>query len=108
MGKSLGIGIGVALLTGSVMAQTPASPKPAVKGAPAAAGPKTSWGEPDLRGTYTTDNSIGVPFERPPQYGDRVTLTHEEVAAKERANNEQVAKDNNDRPGTAFEEHEAA
>jgi len=108
MGTRFGIGIGAVLLTASVLAQAPVSPKPAVKGAAATTGPKTPWGEPDLRGTYTTDNSIGVPFERPPQYADRQMLTDEEFAAKEKANLEQVAKDNSDRPEVAFEQDEAA
>src|SRR5213080_2491104 len=70
--------------------------------------PKTPWGEPDLRGTYTSDNFIGVPFERPAQYGDRRTLTDAEFEAKEKANLEQIAKDNSARPETAFEQDEAA
>jgi hypothetical protein len=70
--------------------------------------PKTPWGDPDLRGTYTSDNSIGVPFERPQQYGTRATLTDEEFAAREKANAEQVAKDNSERPESKFEEDEAA
>jgi len=107
MDTRLGIGIGVVLLTVSVLAQAPASPKPAVKGAPATAG-KTPWGEPDLRGTYTTDNSIGVPFERPPQFGERALLTDEEFANRDKANAEQLAKDNSERPETVFEQDEAA
>jgi hypothetical protein len=70
--------------------------------------PKTPWGDPDLRGTYTSDNWIGVPFERPQQYGTRATLTDEEFAAREKANAEQVAKDNSERPESKFEEDEAA
>ena len=96
MGTRFGIGIGVALLTVSVAAQKAYTP------------PKTSWGEPDLRGTYTSDNSIGVPFERPAQYGDRRILTDEEFVAKEKANLEQVAKDNSERPESKFEQDEAA
>jgi hypothetical protein len=88
--------MGATLLTVSLAAQARYTP------------PKTPWGEPDLRGTFTTDNSIGVPFERPPQYGDRATLTDEEFAAKDRANTEQVAKDVSDRPETPFEQDEAA
>src|SRR5688572_8464525 len=56
---------------------------------------RTPWGDPDLRGTYTSDNSIGVPFERPAQYGDRAELTDEEYAAKVNANEEELAKDQN-------------
>src|SRR5688572_18443076 len=64
--------------------------------------PRTPWGDPDLRGTYTSDNSIGVPFERPTQYGDRAELTDEEYAAKVDANDEQVAKDLNPLPESEF------
>jgi hypothetical protein len=97
----LSVAIGVALLTVSLAAQS-AAPK---KGYVA---PRTPWAEPDLRGTYTTDNSIGIPFERPAQYGDRQMLTDAEFDAREKANLEQIAKDNSERPETAFEQDEAA
>lgn len=64
--------------------------------------PRTPWGDPDLQGTYTSDNSIGVPFERPTQYGDRAELTDEEYAAKVAANEEQIAKDTNPLPESEF------
>jgi hypothetical protein len=64
--------------------------------------PRTPWGDPDLRGTYTSDNSIGVPFERPAQFGDRAELSDEEYAAKVSANDEQVAKDRNPEPESEF------
>jgi len=70
--------------------------------------PKTAWGEPDLRGTFTTDNYIGIPFERPTQYGDRATLSDEEFEAREKANQIQVAKDLAERPESTFEQDEAA
>jgi hypothetical protein len=62
------------------------------------AAPRTPWGDPDLQGTYTSDNSIGVPLARPPQYGTRAELTPEEFAAREKANAEQIAKDQNELP----------
>jgi len=96
MGTRYGVAIGVALLTVSVAAQKTYTP------------PKTPWGDPDLRGTFTSDNFIGVPFERPAQYGDRPTLTDAEINAREKANLEQIAKDNSERPETAFEQDEAA
>jgi len=64
--------------------------------------PRTPWGDPDLRGTYTSDNSIGVPFERPAQYGDRAELTGEEYAAKVNANEAQLAKDQDPLPESEF------
>src|SRR5262247_2505421 len=63
---------------------------------------RTPWGDPDLRGTYTSDNSIGVPFERPAQFGERAELTDEEYAAKVSANDEQIAKDQNPEPESEF------
>jgi hypothetical protein len=63
---------------------------------------RTPWGDPDLRGTYTSDNSIGVPFERPPHYGERAELTEEEYAARVDANEEQIAKDTNPLPESEF------
>src|SRR5580698_4287574 len=44
--------------------------------------PKTSWGDPDLQGVWTSDDFYGVPFERPAQYGNRKFLTDEEYAAR--------------------------
>jgi len=64
--------------------------------------PRTSWGDPDLQGTYTSDNSIGVPFERPTHYGERAELTEEEYAAKVDANEEQIAKDQDPEPESEF------
>ena len=67
-------------------------------GAAGKATPRTAWGDPDLQGTYTSDNSIGVPLARPPQYGTRAELTAEEFAAREKANADQIARDENELP----------
>jgi len=45
--------------------------------------PKTSWGDPDLQGVYTSDDYIQVGLQRQAQYGTRLYLTDEEVAARE-------------------------
>lgn len=74
----------------------------AAASAPRADTARTPWGDPDLRGTYTSDNSIGVPFERPQQYGTRAELTDEEYAARVSANEAQVAKDLNPEPESEF------
>lgn len=44
--------------------------------------PKTSWGDPDLQGTWTSDDLRDVPFERPAQFGTRRFLTDEELAQR--------------------------
>jgi hypothetical protein len=48
--------------------------------------PKTAWGDPDLQGVWTGDDSIGVPFERPRRYGNRKLLTDEEYAERQKEN----------------------
>lgn len=49
--------------------------------------PRTQWGDPDLQGIWTSDDSIGVPFERPKRYGNRKLLTDEEYAERAQENN---------------------
>jgi hypothetical protein len=44
--------------------------------------PKTEWGEPDLRGVWTTDDTSGIPMARPAQYGDRLYMNEEEYAQR--------------------------
>jgi hypothetical protein len=41
--------------------------------------PRTSWGDPDLRGVWTW--RTGTPLERPRQWSDRETVSEEEAAA---------------------------
>lgn len=45
--------------------------------------PKTPWGDPDLQGTWTSDDCIGTPMNRPAQYGDRLYFTEEELAQRQ-------------------------
>ena len=40
--------------------------------------PKTVWGDPDLQGTWTSDNLREVSLERPAQFVTRRFLTAEE------------------------------
>ena len=42
--------------------------------------PKTPWGDPDLQGTWTSDDYIGVPLQRNPQFGTRLFATEDEIA----------------------------
>jgi hypothetical protein len=71
------------------------------------ASPRTPWGDPDLQGTYTSDNSIGVPFARSPEFGTRTELTDAEFAARLKANSEQLAKDENDVPESRLQKDDA-
>ena len=49
--------------------------------------PKTTWGDPDLQGTWPSGPLMTVPFERSPELGTRAALTSEEVAARDAAIN---------------------
>jgi hypothetical protein len=44
--------------------------------------PITPWGHPDLQGVWTTDAEIGIPVERPVQYGEKALLTDQEFQEK--------------------------
>ena len=44
--------------------------------------PKTPWGEPDLEGVWSTDDTSGIPMARPAQYGDRLYLNDEEYGKR--------------------------
>src|SRR6266404_7693616 len=76
-----------------------AAPKPATtapKAAPAAkawAPPKTPWGDPDLQGTWTSDDCIGTPLNRPANLGDRLYYTEQELAQRQSAIESQQQND---------------
>jgi hypothetical protein len=73
------------VVVGSVSAATaPAQTKTA---AATWTAPKTAWGDPDLQAVWTSDDSIGVPLERPRRYGNRKLLTEEEFAERAQENN---------------------
>ncbi len=44
---------------------------------------KTPWGDPDLQGTWTSDDCIGTPLNRPANLGDRLYYTEQELAQRE-------------------------
>lgn len=57
----------------------PANAQTSVPGAWTA---RTSWGDPDLQGEWTSEGEYGVPFQRPAQYGTRRFLTDQEYAKR--------------------------
>jgi len=62
--------------------QVPAETTAAAKKTPTWAPPKTSWGQPDLQGVWTSDDMRSVPTSRPPNFGDRASLTPEEFTRR--------------------------
>src|SRR5229473_2181417 len=46
--------------------------------------PKTPWGDPDLQGTWTSDDCIGAPMNRPANFGNRLYYTEQELADREK------------------------
>src|SRR5215470_13785800 len=82
--------IAIVVLTAlPAFAQTPAPKPAAAPKAPAPAGakawtsPKTPWGDPDLQGTWTSDDCIGTPLNRPANLGDKLYFTEQELAQRE-------------------------
>src|SRR6266576_3417563 len=77
----------------SVAGQGPASSTPAGKSAAAKSwpAPKTAWGDPDIGGTWSSDDLRGVPMQRPDEFGNRAQLTDEEFAKRD-AQNEQARR----------------
>src|SRR5688500_5554273 len=53
--------------------------------------PRTPWGDPDIQGTWTTDETIGVPVQRPPELGTKAFLTDADLAARDRQARERAA-----------------
>jgi hypothetical protein len=76
---ALPVAAAIALITAPAFGQ-------AAKTAPAAktwTQPKTAWGDPDLQGTWTSDDCIGTPLNRPANLGDRLYYTEQELAQRE-------------------------
>ena len=44
--------------------------------------PRTPWGDPDLQGVWSSDDTAGIPRERPANMGTRLYLTDEEFAQR--------------------------
>jgi hypothetical protein len=56
----------------------------ALKAPSATAIPRTPWGDPDIQGTWTTDETIGVPVQRPVELGTKRFFTDEDLAERAR------------------------
>ena len=47
--------------------------------------PKTPWGDPDLQGVWSSDDTSGIPRERPKAEGSRLYQTDEDFAKRAKA-----------------------
>jgi hypothetical protein len=55
--------------------------------------PKTPWGDPDLQGTWTSDDCIGTQMNRAANLGEKAVFTEQELADREQALARQAAND---------------
>ena len=73
--------------------------------------PKTPWGDPDLQGTWTSDDCIGTPLNRQAKFGDRLYYTEQELTDREKQLDTQKDRDSeetvasNQRVGTGPPSH---
>ena len=76
------------LISHPIASQEPSAAPPLVvtafgdKPAPPYAGHRTSWGDPDLQGAWSSDDTSGIPMSRREEYGDRLYLTEQELAER--------------------------
>lgn len=75
----------------------PAAGNASNAGAASSATARTSWGDPDLQGIFTTDDEVRVPVERPRELGTRAVLTEEEMAARLREAERRARDDKKER-----------
>lgn len=68
------------LATQPALAQSPQAPSAAKTWVQ----PKTPWGDPDLQGTWTSDDCIGTPMNRPANFGNRLYYTEQELADRQK------------------------
>ncbi len=67
----------------TVYAQTPKAAAPAAAAKTGVAVAKTPWGDPDLQGTWTSDDCIGTPLQRAENLGEKRYWTEQELAQRE-------------------------
>jgi hypothetical protein len=72
-----------AAVAGQAATSKPAGPASARKAYTAA---KTPWGDPDIEGTWSSDDLRGVPVQRPDEFAGRTELSDEEFAKRAAAN----------------------
>ena len=74
-----------------VVAQSPSTPAPSLvitaynAGSPTPyAPPRTPWGDPDLQGVWSSDDTSGIPMQRPANLGNELYQSDEQWAARQK------------------------
>ena len=80
---AIGIVVGGALLAACTQQSGSEGSNDTAADAGAWQAPKTTWGDPDLRGKWPISHLIGTPFTRPAKYGDRRYMSDQEFAETE-------------------------
>ena len=93
------VGLGGTAVPAGAQPKGSAEASAAARANPGWAPPKLAWGHPDLEGIWTSDDMRGVPMSRPPQFGNRRSLTDEEFAQRAEARS-QAREIDNARTGT--------
>jgi hypothetical protein len=70
--------LALAVVSGAVVAGQSSAVNTTARGAGVYSPPRTPWGDPDLQGIWPGTEMVGVPLQRPPQFGTRNVLTDEE------------------------------
>jgi hypothetical protein len=60
------------------------------------AAPKTPWGEPDLQGVWSSDDTAGIPRERPRDLGNNLYLSDQAFAARQKQVQDGIRRAEND------------
>jgi hypothetical protein len=63
--------------------------------------PKTAWGDPDLQGIWPSTDMVGVPFERPAEFGERNEVTQQEFDARLKQQTQRTVADAEETVSTA-------
>ena len=82
-----GAGVAITAATSIVTAQRAAAPPLVITayngGAPTPyTVPRTPWGDPDLQGVWSSDDTSGIPRERPKELGNNLYLSDQAFAAR--------------------------
>ena len=96
-----GAGVAIAAATSIVTAQRAAAPPLVITAHNGGAAtpytvPRTPWGDPDLQGVWSSDDTSGIPRERPKEQGNNLWLNEQAFAARVKQVEQGVKRGEND------------